>query len=290
MKFKKLMCTAIALATMLPTTNVFATEYGYNGYNYGFENSYGDNQFGNSTTSNIVVDYTDSQNVRRNKDTSYLPTSYGYFSGVFDTDLASPYHISVLDSKDSVSVETQLPVYQESTDVTFLPPTSTYPTVNADSSNSGVYVSYGNESLVNNHTNYTRIYEVETYSDGSIGSLYIPEINVSQKVYRGTTSADLRKGIGHFDETSEWDGNVALASHNRGSYAYFGDIHTLEDGDRIIYTTKEGRKEYEVFNLFKISETDMSVLNYSYSDMITLVTCVRDESEYRWCVQAKLVG
>ncbi len=84
MKFKKLMCIAI---TMLPTTNVFATEYGYNVYNYGFENSYGDNQFGNSTTSNIVVDYTDSQNVRRNKDTSYLPTSYGYFSGLYESKL-----------------------------------------------------------------------------------------------------------------------------------------------------------------------------------------------------------
>ncbi len=289
MKAKIIICSMITLSLLLTSVNIYANNYGYNGYNYDFENSYNDTQFGDDSSSNINVNYTDIQNIRRNKDTSHMPTAYGHFSGVYETDLASPYHKSVLDSEDNIYVETQLPVYKENTDVTFLPPTSTLLNVNADSSNSNVYINYGNGELDNNHTYINKIYTVETYSDGSIGSLYIPAINLNQKVYRGTTSADLRKGIGHFDETSEWDGNVALASHNRGSYAYFGDIHKLNNGDIIRYSTKEGRKQYEVYNVFKISETDMSVLKYSYSDMITLITCVRDESEYRWCVQARIV-
>ncbi len=129
MKLKKLMCSILSIATLLQATSIYANNYGYNGFNYEFNNSYENNQFGNSTTSNINVDYTDKQNIRSNKDTSYLPTSYGYFSGVFATDLASPYHKSVLNTKDSISVQTQL-VYQEETGGTFLPPTSTKPIIN----------------------------------------------------------------------------------------------------------------------------------------------------------------
>lgn len=40
-------------------------------------------------------------------------------------------------------------------------------------------------------------------------------------------------------------------------------------------------------NLVKVSVDDMSVLNDSTEDIITLVTCVRDQPAYRWCVQAR---
>ena len=39
--------------------------------------------------------------------------------------------------------------------------------------------------------------------------------------------------------------------------------------------------------LAKISVDDTSVLNDSTENIITLVTCVRDQPAYRWCVQAR---
>lgn len=39
--------------------------------------------------------------------------------------------------------------------------------------------------------------------------------------------------------------------------------------------------------LAKISVDDTSVLNDSTENIITLVTCVMNQPDYRWCVQAK---
>ena len=106
------------------------------------------------------------------------------------------------------------------------------------------------------------------------------------KIYQGTDSATLKKGAGHFTNTSIWNGNVSLAAHNRGANSYFGEIHTLENGDRITLTTKEGTRTYSVTSVSKISETDNSMLESTSENCITLFTCVRDQREYRWCVRA----
>ena len=79
---------------------------------------------------------------------------------------------------------------------------------------------------------------------------------------------------------------MALAAHNRGVNNYFGKIHTLTVGDRITLTTKLGTRTYEVVSVAKVSETDRSGLASSTENMLTLYTCVRDQREYRWCVQA----
>ena len=78
------------------------------------------------------------------------------------------------------------------------------------------------------------------YSDGSLGVLEIPSLNVNVRVYQGTDSAALAKGAGHFDGTSVWAGNVAVAAHNRGVRNDFSQIHTLNTGDIIILTTALG--------------------------------------------------
>lgn len=124
------------------------------------------------------------------------------------------------------------------------------------------------------------------YSGGHLATLKIPAIGVNVKVYQGTDSATLAKGAGHFEETSIWDGNVAIAGHNRGANCVFGQIHTLDVGDRITYTTKLGTRTYAVTSVSKISETDRSALAASAENILTLYTCVRDQSGYRWCVTA----
>ena len=125
------------------------------------------------------------------------------------------------------------------------------------------------------------------YADGSIGTLSIPKINVTGKVYEDESLENLSKGIGHFKFTSCWDGNVGFAGHNRGIAVTFGKIHTLATGDKIIYTTKLGTRTYEVYSVSQIQETDMSKLQRTSENIVTLITCVNDKPELRWCVQAR---
>ena len=135
-------------------------------------------------------------------------------------------------------------------------------------------------------TGYTEVTDDLYYKGGYLGTLEIPAIDLTVKVYEGTGSSTLAKGAGHFEETSIWDGNVAFAGHNRGVNNYFGQIHTLDPGDRITLTTKLGTRTYEVISVSKVSETDRSALASSTENMLTLYTCVRDERDQRWCVQA----
>lgn len=132
---------------------------------------------------------------------------------------------------------------------------------------------------------YTAVTDDLYYSNGSLGTLKIPAIGLNVKIVQGTDSAALKKGAGHFEDTSIWDGNVALAAHNRGVNDHFGQIHTLELGDTITLTTRLGTRTYEVTSVSKVSETDRSALAASATNMITLYTCVRDQRDQRWCVQ-----
>lgn len=133
---------------------------------------------------------------------------------------------------------------------------------------------------------FTKVTSDLYYSKGYLATLKIPALDVNVKVYEGTGSSILAKGAGHFEDTSIWEGNVCVAGHNRGTNCYFGEIHTLSLGDKITLTTKLGTRTYKVVSVSKISELDNSLLAPSTDNRITLFTCVRGQSAYRWAVQA----
>ena len=135
-------------------------------------------------------------------------------------------------------------------------------------------------------TGYTEVTDDLYYSGGHFGTLKIPAIGLTVKVYQGTGSSTLAKGAGHFPDTSIWDGNVCIAGHNRGVRDDFGDLHTLEPGDTVTWTTKLGTRTYEVVSVEKVLETDTSDTAATSDNRITLYTCVRDQRAYRWMVQA----
>lgn len=124
------------------------------------------------------------------------------------------------------------------------------------------------------------------YKGGHLATLKIPSLNVNVKVYEGTDSSVLAKGAGHFEDTSIWEGNVCIAGHNRGTHGIFGDIHELNVGDTITLTTRLGTRTYSVTSVNKISETDNSLLAPTAENCLTLFTCVRNQSAYRWAVRA----
>ena len=132
----------------------------------------------------------------------------------------------------------------------------------------------------------TDVSEVRDSSDGSIGTLRIPEIDLKVTAYDGDTYEAMKKGVGHIASTSAWDGNIGLVGHNRGSNDYFRKLKNLELGDEITYKTKLGTRKYEVTFIGRISETDWSRLQYTDDNRITLITCVEDIPDKRLCVQA----
>lgn len=132
------------------------------------------------------------------------------------------------------------------------------------------------------------VQEAEENKNNVIGILEIEKINLVAPVHEGTTSEILKYSIGHFIESDEWNGNIALASHNRGSYAkYFKDIDTLTNGDKIIYKTVYGERKYQVYEKEKIQETNWTqIMENKNENTITLITCITNEREYRLCVKA----
>lgn len=123
------------------------------------------------------------------------------------------------------------------------------------------------------------------YADGTLGTLKIPKLGLNVKVYEGENN--LSKGVGHFTDTAVFAGNVAIAGHNRGVNSYFGKIHNLKAGDEIIYTTKLGTKKYAVTSVRKINAADFSFLRETSDNRLTLITCVKNEPNFRWCVQTR---
>ncbi len=132
---------------------------------------------------------------------------------------------------------------------------------------------------------FTEVTSAMYYSNGSLGTLKIPSIGLTVGIYEGTGSAPLLKGAGHFTGTSIWDGNCCIAGHNRGVRNDFGKIHLLKSGAVITLTTKLGARTYTVSSVTKVSVNDVSGLEPSDTNMITLYTCVENQPAYRWCVR-----
>lgn len=122
--------------------------------------------------------------------------------------------------------------------------------------------------------------------DGSIGTLEIPSLGISMKVWEGETSASMKKGLGHYSSTSAWDGNIGVCGHNRGSKYVIGSIKDLQQGDTITYTTKLGTRTYQVSTVETIDNNDWSYLQATMDNRLTITTCLADHPESRICVQA----
>lgn len=124
-----------------------------------------------------------------------------------------------------------------------------------------------------------------------IGTIEIPKLELIAPIKEGTDQDTLAEYIGHFTNSSIWDGNVALASHNRGSSVkhYFEKINELVNGDIIIYKTKLGERTYQVTTVKEIDYTDWSPIESDTNEKnsITLITCITNYPDKRLCVVAE---
>ena len=264
-------------AAMIPT---MATDYNFGG------TSPGNFAKPTSVEPEIIIGSPadENSNINRSKDNTIVPPSFGRSA--------------------SNTPDTGEPLTPNISGVTIIYGNNSSVPMTVNPGNSGV-VEYQPISSVNSdippqtnvsHSSYAHSSNKFTtaegmfYDDGSIGSLSIPKLNVSGKVYEEESLENMSRGIGHFRFTSAWDGNVGFAAHNRGISVAFGQIHTLRNGDKIVYTTKYGTRTYEVFYVGQIRETDFSRLERTSENIVTLITCVNDVPELRWCVQAREVS
>ena len=121
-------------------------------------------------------------------------------------------------------------------------------------------------------------------TNGHFGAVSIGNRKLFAYVYPGATYESMRKGAGHVDGTSTWNGNVALCGHNRGSWPYFGTLKNVQVGDIITYRTSLGVRTYRVTAAGRIAATNTAVLNPTADNRITLLTCIASEPSYRLCV------
>ena len=120
-----------------------------------------------------------------------------------------------------------------------------------------------------------------------IGNLKIDSIELNAPIKDGTELSILKTAIGHFKNTGYFCGNICFAAHNRGyNQNFFERLNEVKEGDKVEYITKYSTQTYYISQIKEINETDLSVLNSTEEDQITMITCIKNQKEKRLCVIA----
>ena len=133
-------------------------------------------------------------------------------------------------------------------------------------------------------------------SEGSaIGLLRIPAIGVNVAVVEGVGVDDLKDGPGHYPRTPYpgQAGNAAIAGHRTTYGAPFYRLDELKAGDDLFVATKASSVpwHYQMVSAHDVDPTEVSVLNPSTDNILTLTTCTpRFTAAKRLIVVFKLIG
>ncbi len=122
------------------------------------------------------------------------------------------------------------------------------------------------------------------------GIIEIPKINIYYPVFSNLTEENLKVSPCKFYGGSlTLNGNICIAGHNYNNSMFFSNIFLLKNNDEIFIYDNSGKKYiYKVFNIYEVSQTDLSpVFDYTLlSKELTLVTC-NNLNKNRFIVKAK---
>ncbi|MEO8594619.1 MAG: class D sortase [Candidatus Solibacter sp.] len=109
-------------------------------------------------------------------------------------------------------------------------------------------------------------------ADALIGRIEVPRIGLSAMVVEGTTTLALRRAAGHIASTGMpgVPGNVGIAAHRD---TFFRPLRNIRMNDVITLTTVEAEYRYRVVSTKVVEPGDVSVLDSSGDEILTLVTC-----------------
>ena len=109
-------------------------------------------------------------------------------------------------------------------------------------------------------------------TSGLIGRLEIPRLGLSVIVIEGTTPTNLRRAAGHIPGTAlpGQAGNVGISAHRD---TYFRPLRNIRQDDMITLTALMGEYHYRVVSIRIVGPDNVSVLDSSDNQILTLVTC-----------------
>lgn len=152
-----------------------------------------------------------------------------------------------------------------------------------EDSNNIIQQTNENENYISSQNNTT---ESESEMIDYDWYIKIPKIDLIAPIEETVEKEVMNRSVGHFSNTSKWDGNVGLGAHNRGyDVNYFANIKKLKKLDLIEYGYNGIKRQYLVSNIVIIKDTDWSYLEETEENKITLITCVENEPNYRRCIQ-----
>jgi len=129
--------------------------------------------------------------------------------------------------------------------------------------------------------------------EGAIGIISIPKIDLNVALSEGVDASVLKYAVGHFRGTPMPGdkGNFCVAGHRSYTYnQYFNRLDELGIGDEIIVTTQDGKFKYEVYESKVVKPEEISVLDNTQGEEITLVTCTPIRvATHRLIVKGKIV-
>ena len=109
-----------------------------------------------------------------------------------------------------------------------------------------------------------------------IAILRIPAIDLDTIVIEGTAVTDLKKGPGHYADTSyPWEntGRVGIAGHRTTYGAPFWSLNEVRVGDLTILETEFGTFTYRVTETREVLPTQVGVLKQTEKPTLVLTTC-----------------
>lgn len=124
--------------------------------------------------------------------------------------------------------------------------------------------------------NYDSILNINS---GIMGTVLIPEIDVSLPIYHGTSEGVLKKGVGHMQMTAfpiGGTGNHAVLTGHTGmpNTTLFTDLDKLQIGSRFYIQFYRETHAYEVDQIIVVEPSETNELRpIPGKDFVTLITC-----------------
>ena len=108
--------------------------------------------------------------------------------------------------------------------------------------------------------------------DGLIGRIEITRVGLSAVVVEGTDNATLRRAAGHIQGTAVpgQPGNIGIAAHRD---TFFRPLRNVRLNDIVTLTTVRAEYVYRVVSTRVVGPHEVSVLNPSKQEILTLVSC-----------------
>ena len=130
--------------------------------------------------------------------------------------------------------------------------------------------------------------------DGAkIGTISVPQIQLTAPVVEGVGDADLRRGVGHVPGSAQDGGlgNMVLAAHRD---TIFRPLRSIQKGMEIQIKGADGTFHYQVDSLQVVAPDRLDVLEISTRPEVTLITCYPfnfiGSAPMRFIVKAHLIS